>query len=114
MDILYGRDERQKGIREKKRVKPIQPPKFYWDGLELNEYETRSLQVDVAQGKRKPNKIKIRDERGDVFVITEDGTFKRTDGGGGAPYGYGLASGFTMELIRIRREKERASKPANS
>lgn len=107
-DILYGTDEREKDKRKKKKVEPIYPPVFYWDDLVLNEYETRKLQVDVAEGKRKPNKVRISDEHGNHFLITEDGTFRRVNGGGGAPHGYGLASSFTLELIRIRREKAKS------
>lgn len=108
LDIIFGRNEREKDERKKKKVEPINPPEFYWDKLIINEYEVRKLQVDVAEGKRKPNRIEIRDERGGVFIITEDGTFKKVNGGGGAPHGYGLASGFMLDLIRIRREKAKA------
>lgn len=106
LDIIYGRDQTEKERRKKKKFPPIKPPAFFWDGLTLNEYEARKLQVDVASGKRKANKIDIRDEEGNVFTIIEDGTFK-TKGicSRIAPKGYEVASSFTLELIRIRREK---------
>ena len=102
LSIIGENAERKERERKRRKLKRIQPPRYYWDGLILNEYEVRCLQVEVASGKRKPNTIELRDEKGTYFTITEDGTFNKS------AYGFDINSGFTLELIRIRREKSKA------
>lgn len=98
LDMLFVDEEK----RTKMKVKRIQPPHYDVDGLSLNEYELRSVMADVAEGKRDPG-IKVSDQKGGTAMIEKDGSLS------GSLYGLDICSGFTMTLIRRRRERREAS-----
>lgn len=82
-----------------RKIKRIIPPKFRVGRNVLNEYELRGLMLEVAEGKRKPG-IEVRDQKGRTSVIEPDGALSR-----GGLYGLDICSGFTLGLIRLRRER---------
>lgn len=79
-------------------IKRIKAPKFRVGRLVLNEYEVRALMLEVAEGKREPG-IEVHEVGGRSVTIGEHGFLSQSLDG------LGLASGFTMGLIRVRREK---------
>ena len=80
------------------RVTRIKPPTFRVGGLVLNEYELRQLQLEVLKGERQGN-IKVK-EGNRILTILPDGQFDY------APLGYATNSIITLEMIRIRRERD--------
>jgi hypothetical protein len=86
-------------------MKRITAPKFKVGRFVINEYEARSLQVQTALGNIAPYTITIKeiDPKTRRVIGTaqmkEDGSLTRP-----LP-GYAIASGFTIDLIRIKREK---------
>lgn len=76
----------------------IKPPKFRVGRYSLNEYELRLLMLEVAEGKREPG-IRVHEVGGRSVTIGEHGFLSQ------ALEGLGVASEFTMALIRVRREK---------
>lgn len=82
----------------KNKIKRIKPPKFKVGRYVLNEYELRCLQVEVAKGDRDGG-IMVREQSGESAIILDDGTLN-------IPLkGYQIASTFSLELLRINREK---------
>lgn len=88
-------------------VEPITPPTFavscqtcgIW--VVLNEYELRQLMVAVAKGDWPGYRFVVNDrEPGHHAVIEPDGRLSKP-----LP-GLRLASDYTLELFRIKREKE--------
>ena len=88
-------------------VEPITPPTFavscqtsgIW--VVLNEYELRQLMVAVAKGDWPGYRFVVSDrEPGHHAVIEPDGRLSKP-----LP-GLSLASDYTLELFRIKREKE--------
>lgn len=76
----------------------IKAPKFKVGRRVLNEYEARSLQLMVAKGQM-PHGIRIRQvDTGEEAIIGADGILSRPLSG------YGLASSFTLQLIRHNKE----------
>jgi hypothetical protein len=71
----------------------IKAPVFIVYGQTLNEYEVRQLQVDV-KNKIHPANIPVKDEIGNVYVIGEDGRFKK-----GTPPGLSLSYKITKMLL---------------
>jgi hypothetical protein len=91
-------------------MKRITAPKFKVGRYVLNEYEARSLQVQTALGNIAPYTITIKeiDPKTRRVIATsqmrEDGTLTNV-----LP-GYSVATGFTFQLIRIKKEKEEKEK----
>ena len=91
-------------------VEPITPPTFtvtcqtscetcgMW--VVLNEYELRQLMVAVAKGDWPGCRFVVNDRDGHQAVIEPDGRLSKP-----LP-GLSLASDYTLELFRIKREKE--------
>ena len=75
----------------------VKPPKFKVGRYTLNEYELRTLMLEVAKG-LKPENIKVKDINGNTAIINSDGTLSRT------LEGMSIHSTLTIELIKIRRE----------
>ena len=82
----------------------ISAPKFFVDDEELNEYELRQLQYEVAKGE-KPFGITVTDEVGDTFIIMSDGRFKKLSlscfGTGGMPYNLDLTTRIIIEIWNL-------------
>lgn len=92
-------------------VEPITPPTFVvscqnsgiW--VVLNEYELRQLMVAVAKGELTGYRFLVEEpESPQSAVIEPDGSLSKP------LQGLGIAGGYTLELIRIKREKEAAEK----
>lgn len=90
-------------------VEPITPPTFavscqtsgIW--VVLNEYELRQLMVAVAKGDWPGYRFVVSDrDPGHYAVIEPDGRLSKP-----LP-GLRLASDYTLELFRIKREKEKS------
>ena len=82
----------------KNKITRINPPKFKVGRYVLNEYEVRCLQVEVAKGERNGG-ILIKEVNGDSAIILHDGTLNVS------LKGYQVSSAFTLELLRINRER---------
>jgi len=76
----------------------IKPPKFRVGKFSLNEYELRTLMLEVAKGE-KLHGIKVKDQTGRCVTILEDGTLSSN------VFGTDINSLLTLEIIRIRRRK---------
>lgn len=76
-------------------IKRITPPKYRVGRYVLNEYELRTLMVEVARG-HKPEGIAIKDEKGATAIIRSDGTLSHS------LYGLDINSRATLDLMRIR------------
>lgn len=92
-------------------VEPITPPTFavscqtsgIW--VVVNEYELRQLMVAVAKGEWPGYRFLVEDhESPQRAVIKDDGSLSKP-----LP-GLSVAGDYTLELIRIKREKEAAEK----
>jgi hypothetical protein len=72
----------------------VQPPKFRVGKHLLNEYELRTLMLEVAQGK-KPAGIKVKCSEGNISTIRKDGvlTEKLT--------GLDLAVSLTFQMLAL-------------
>ena len=85
-------------------MKRITAPKFKVGRYVLNEYEVRNLQVETALGLIVPYSLTIKEidpKTRKVIGSTqmrEDGTFTNI------LEGFGLATSFTFDLIRLKRE----------
>lgn len=82
----------------KQNVKRIKPPKYKFGRYSLNEYELRNLMLEVAKGDR-PHNIQVKDEKGNIATINQDGSLSNT------LHGLDIASSFTLKMIKLRREK---------
>lgn len=80
------------------KITRIRPPKFRVGRMVINEYELRLLMLEVAEGTREPG-IQVHEVGGRSVTIEEHGFLSE------ALEGLGVASGFTLALIRVRREK---------
>lgn len=76
----------------------VKAPKYRVGRFVLNEYEIRCLMAEVAKG-QKPAGIVVRDIKGDSATILEDGRLSCN------LYGFDICSRFTLEVIRIKRER---------
>lgn len=85
------------------KIDRIKPPKYKVGRYSLNEYEVRKLMVDVAKGIC-PSGIKIIDEEKTCATILPSGRLDKNI------YGFGINSGFTIELIKLERMKTDAKK----
>ena len=91
-------------------MKRITAPKFKVGRYVINEYEARSLQVQTALGNIAPYTITIKEidpKTRRVIGSTqmrEDGTFTNI------LEGFGLATSFTFDLIRMKRQKAEKEK----
>jgi hypothetical protein len=79
------------------KIKRITPPKYRVGKYSLNEYELRNLMLEVAQ-KQKPAGIKVKDERGAVVTILENGRLSESIAG------FDINSMLTLKLLKISRE----------
>jgi len=77
----------------------IKPPKFRVGRYLLNEYELRTLTLEVAQGK-KPAGIKVTDYLGNKAVIKENGCLSAS------LEGLSLATLISLEIIRLNNKRE--------
>ncbi len=91
-------------------MKRITAPKFKVGRYVINEYEARSLQVQTALGNIAPYTITIKeiDPKTRRVIGTaqmkEDGSLTRP------LLGYSIATEFTFEMIRIKRQKAEKEK----
>jgi hypothetical protein len=76
----------------------IKPPKYRVGKYMLNEYELRRLMAQVADGKY-PHGIRVTDANKVTATINPDGTLSCN------LYGLAISSLYTLEILRIRREK---------
>lgn len=81
------------------KPKRIKPPKYKLGRYSLNEYELRNLMLEVLKGDRSHG-ITVKDEKGNIATINEDGSLSNT------LHGLDVASSFTLQMIRIRRKNE--------
>jgi hypothetical protein len=79
-------------------IKRIKAPKFKVGRYVLNEYELRCLQVRVAKKEERFGLV-VKDKNGKKATIREDGTLSRNLSG------LEINSKFTLEILRIKREK---------
>ena len=59
------------------KITRVAPPKFRVGRYVLNEYELRTLTLEVAQG-IKPSGIKVKDSFGNVAIILPNGCFSNS------------------------------------
>jgi hypothetical protein len=76
----------------------IKPPKYKVCRYVLNEYELRTLMLEVARGE-KAHGIEVKDQNGHCVRILEDGTLSSN------VFGTDINSMLTLGILRIRREK---------
>jgi hypothetical protein len=76
----------------------VKAPKFRVGRYILNEYEFRTLQVEVAKG-IKPTGIKVKDYEGNVALILESGSLSRS------LKGLSLSGEITYQLLLTNRNK---------
>lgn len=74
----------------------VKAPKFRVGRYVLNEYELRTLMLEVARGE-KPANIKVKCSDGNVSIIREDGIL--TD----ALTGLDIAGKLCIELLTTKR-----------
>jgi hypothetical protein len=72
----------------------IKPPTFKVNSHTLNEYELRTLMVEVQNGKWKEEEIYVEDIKGNKVMLHKDGTI-RDD-----LYGFNLISTLKYELVK--------------
>jgi hypothetical protein len=72
----------------------IQPPKFRVGKHLLNEYELRTLMLEVAQGK-KPAGIKVKCSQGNISIIRKDGVLTEN------LTGFSLAAELTIQMLTL-------------
>ena len=78
------------------KITRVKAPKFRVGRYVLNEYELRTLMVEVAKGE-KPGNIKVKCPQGMVSIIREDGIL--TD----SLSGFDIAAKLCIELLTIKR-----------
>ena len=81
----------------------IKAPKYRIGRYVLNEYELRCLQVEVARGLKQPG-IKVKDDANQIATIQANGSMDIN------VEGYDITSRYALNLIAIRRDRERALK----
>jgi hypothetical protein len=84
----------------------IEPPLYYCQDTVLTEYDLRNIQRQIALGDiphTAANIMKITDERSTVLEFREDGTLENT------AYGYDKMTTMTLEMIKIKRLKEKSN-----
>lgn len=81
------------------KITKVLPFKFFVGRFSLNELELRTLQLEVAEGK-KPAGIMVKDEKGTIVSIDQDG---RLDG---PLHGLDAASSINMKIAQVNRLKE--------
>jgi hypothetical protein len=84
----------------------IEPPLYYCQDTVFTEYDLRNIQRQIALGDipyTAANIMKITDERGIVLEFREDGTLENT------AYGYDKMTTMTLEMIKIKRLKEKSN-----
>jgi hypothetical protein len=72
----------------------VQPPKFRVGKYLLNEYELRTLMLEVAQGK-KPAGIKVKCSQGNISIIRKDGVLTEN------LTGFSLAAELTIQMLTL-------------
>lgn len=77
----------------------IKAPKFRVGRYVLNEYELRTLMLEVAAGKQQGN-IKVKCSSGDVALITEKGALSNPLAG------LKLAGQLSMDLMALLYKRE--------
>ena len=77
------------------KIKRITPPKYRVGKFSLNEYELRNLMGEVAGGE-KPAGIKVKDDRGNVVIILQNGRLSAN------VVGFDINSMLTLKLLKIR------------
>jgi hypothetical protein len=79
-------------------IERIKPPKYRVGRHVINEYELRKLMLSVCKGEI-PSGIKVKDVYNKTATIQPDGSLDVN------LYGIDLMSKFTIDMLRIRREK---------
>ena len=77
----------------------IKAPKFRVGRYVLNEYEIRTLQVEVAKGERKPG-MKVKDDLGVVAIILPNGSLDT------ALSGYDMNSDLRFQLLKLKMQNK--------
>jgi len=80
----------------------IQAPQYYCQGIPLNEYTIRSLQVEISKGNieaEQANALKITDENGQELIFRADGLLHSS------PAGFDLNSRYAFELLTTNKTK---------
>jgi len=75
----------------------VKPPTFKVGRFVLNEYEVRTLMVEVQQG-LKESGITVTDSQGLTANINKDGSLSQT------LYGFGISTEIHFELLRGKRK----------
>ena len=77
-------------------ITKVKAPKYRVGRYVLNEYELRTLMLEVAQGKQ-PSDIKVKCPQGIVATITEKGTLTNSISG------LDLAGKLSLEVLKLIR-----------
>lgn len=77
----------------------IKAPKFRVGRYVLNEYEIRTLQVEVAKGERKPG-MKVKDDLGAVATILPNGSLDT------ALSGYDMNTYLRFQLLKLKMQNK--------
>jgi hypothetical protein len=78
-------------------VDRVKPPAFYIAGVEITEYDARSLQRQVAMGDltaEEANSLCVTDATGAKFQFNDNGTLKNK------PAGYDVMYEMVLSMIR--------------
>lgn len=74
----------------------VKPPKYKVGRYSLNEYELRTLMLEVAK-KEKPSGQTVKDDKGNFATIQPDGSLSCN------LFGTDIMSRCTLQMIGIRR-----------
>jgi hypothetical protein len=77
----------------------VKAPKFRVGRYVLNEYELRTLQVEVAKGDRKPG-MKVKDDLGVVATILPNGSLDT------ALSGYDMNTYLRFQLLKLKMQNK--------
>ena len=81
------------------KITKINPVKFFVGRHSLNELELKTLQLEVAEGKKQAG-IMVKDEKGNIASIQEDGRLDNF------LYGLDLATNLNIKIVQANRIKE--------
>ena len=76
----------------------IKPPKYRVGRYMLNEYELRTLMIEIAKG-IKPKGVKVKCPQGIVATITDKGTLSQSISG------LDISGKLSLEILSIAKER---------
>lgn len=81
----------------------VKPPKFKVGRYTLNEYELRTLMIEVAEGKKNAG-IRVKDSNGNVGTILSSGFLDYN------LKGFGMCSKLAMKILYLKNNPHNESR----